>query len=306
MLSPQRIGVGLVGVLLMCLWPQTAHSDPSGGSFVNEDNVVVWTQSSGASQSQSSPARQTRGQSGESAAGCLSANGVQVPCFQFGDAWRPDLQCYARVKAIQPPVTEAVWEGNTSGMIVECRIGREDGWNTGWDAWVGTAELQAPPDPEELARRAVARMQLRPIPLGTFPRLAERSPSELGYVGWRVWMWVDGPSDATWGPITRSVSERGYTVSATARVDKVVWDMGDGSSVTCGLGTPWQSIWTHNEASPDCGHVYSRDGEYTVTATSHWVIDWSGIGESGVLTMELSDGGTVRIAEVQVVNVNEP
>ena len=116
-------------------------------------------------------------------------------------------------------------------------------------------------------------------------------------------MWVKSPAPNTWGPITRSVSEDGYTVTATGRVSKVVWDMGDGTQVTCGVGKPWRSIWVHNEASPDCGHVYVKDAEYTITATSYWEVNWSGIGETGTITLQLSDDATLRIAEVQVVNV---
>lgn len=295
------LAVGLVFITMAS--PLRATADASGGAFVNEDAVVVRVETS-SERRPSEPARRARGQSDAAPSGCQTASGAPLPCFQFGVAWRPDLQCYAKLKATQPPFTDEVWDGKATGMIVECRIGTENGWNTGWDAWVAAAALPEPPDPEELARRAVARMQLQPIRMGTFPKLAERAPADLGYVGWNVWLWADARSDSTWGPITRSVSERGFTVTATARVDKVVWDMGDGNQVECAGGTPWQSIWTHNEASPDCGHLYTKDGEYPVTATSHWVVDWAGIGESGVLTLALDTSGTLRIAEVQVVNVN--
>ena len=79
--------------------------------------------------------------------------------------------------------------------------------------------------------------------------------------------------------------------------------MGDGTTITCGQGKPWRSIWVHNEPSPDCGHMYAKDGEYTITATSHWVVNWSGIGQTGTITLQLDDTATLRIAEVQVVNV---
>ncbi len=146
-------------------------------------------------------------------------------------------------------------------------------------------------------------MDLRPITLGTFPLTTENAPSHLGYVGWNTWLWVDDAGEETWGPITRSASEAGYTVTATATVSEVVWDMGNGDTVTCGRGTPWRSTLTRNEASPDCGYVYTRDDEYTITATTYWDVVWSGIGSSGTIELDLSRSGTVRIAEVQVVNV---
>lgn len=171
--------------------------------------------------------------------------------------------------------------------------------------WQASAEAAAVPDPARLARIAVANMELRPVRLGTFPRTTQSAPNDLGYVGWNVWLWVDDPSDNTWGPITRSVSEAGYTVTATATVSRVVWDMGNGDTVACGKGTPWQEAWTRNEKSPDCGYVYERDGQYGITATTYWDVEWSGIGSSGTISLDLTADGDFRIAEVQVVNVAE-
>ena len=47
--------------------------------------------------------------------------------------------------------------------------------------------------------------------------------------------------------------------------------------------------------------TYTRQGTYTVRATSHWVITWSGIGESGTITMDLTQTAPVTIGEAQVV-----
>lgn len=276
-----------------------AAADGAGGVVLDEYAVVITVEVSGSQGSGGS----SGGGSGDGPTGCYSAGGAEIPCFQWGVAWRPDLECYARVKPVQPPLTDAVWGGREDGVILECRIGTEAGWNTSWDIWTATAVLPAPPDPAVLAARAVERMQLTGIRMGTFPEQAERAPSDLGYVGWNVWMWVDDPTPSSWGPITRSVSERGYTVTATGHVDKVVWDMGNGDTVTCQLGKPWISIWVHNEESPDCGYLYQRDGEYTVSATTYWVVNWSGIGQTGTITAQLTQSGTLRIAEVQVVNV---
>ncbi len=300
MLTRRIIAAVMAAVALVGLTAPTASGDASGGAFMNEDTVVISVGVSGESGS-SNGGRGSAGGSG-GPTGCYMG-GAEIPCFQWGVAWRPDLECYARVKPVQPPLTDAVWGGNEDGVILECRIGTEGGWNSSWDIWTATAVLPAPPDPAVLAARAVERMQLSAIRMGTFPEQAERAPMDLGYVGWNVWMWVDDPTPASWGPITRSVSERGYTVTATGHVDKVVWDMGNGDTVTCQLGKPWISIWVHNEASPDCGYLYERDGEYTVSATTYWVVNWSGIGQTGTITAQLTQSGTLRIAEVQVVNV---
>lgn len=145
-------------------------------------------------------------------------------------------------------------------------------------------------------------MGLRAITMGIFPKSVADDPDSLGYVGWNTWMWADSPSETTWGPITASASAGGYTVTATAEVDRVVWDMGNGDTVACGRGTPWRSRYTNNEPSPDCGYVYEQPGRYTITATSYWSVRWSGIGETGVIPLELSDTRDLVVAEVQVVN----
>ncbi len=165
------------------------------------------------------------------------------------------------------------------------------------------AAAAAIPDPARLAQVAVANMDLLPIQLGTFPKITQNAPDHLGYVGWNVWLWVEDPAENTWGPITRSASEAGYTVTATATVAEVVWDMGNGDRVTCGQGTARRASMTGNEPSPDCGYVYTHDGEYTITATTYWNVVWSGIGSSGTIDLDLTRSGDVRIAEVQVVNV---
>ena len=106
-----------------------------------------------------------------------------------------------------------------------------------------------------------ATMNLRAITIGMVP---ESRPGSVGLVGMPNWMWVDQPAANTWGPITRSASAAGWTVTATARVSKVTWDMGDSAPVVCnGPGTPYEDSYGKS-ASPTCGHTYTRQGTYTV------------------------------------------
>ncbi|WP_461109539.1 hypothetical protein [Tessaracoccus terricola] len=101
----------------------------------------------------------------------------------------------------------------------------------------------------------------------------------------------------------KSASAGGYTVSATAQVTQVVWDMGNGDTVSCGAGTPYPATVEEDPPSPDCGYVYTRDGHYTISATSYWEVAWSGIGQSGVIPLELTTNEQLSVAEIQVVNV---
>ncbi|MGO1488984.1 MAG: hypothetical protein ACTHWA_10595, partial [Arachnia sp.] len=215
--------------------------------------------------------------------------------------WHAGRMCYVRAETPVPPLTDPVWAGNTDGVVMRCT----SAGNVAALYWQASAEAAAAaiPDPARLAQMAVETMDLSPIELGTFPLTTQNAPDHLGYVGWNAWLWVESAGENTWGPITRSASEAGYTVTATASVSEVVWDMGNGDTVTCDQGTPWHESLSRNEPSPDCGYVYVRDGEYTIAATTFWNIEWSGIGSSGTIEMDLTRSGDVRIAEVQVVNV---
>jgi len=119
-------------------------------------------------------------------------------------------------------------------------------------------------------------------------------------------MW-NTPSETTWGPITRTAAVPSVSVTATARVDRTVWEMGDGSTVTCTTpGTPYEDQYG-DDPSPDCGHRYTKTSvrelgnAYTVTATNYWVFEWAGGGQSGQIPLELSDSVQIRVGEMQVL-----
>ena len=149
-------------------------------------------------------------------------------------------------------------------------------------------------------QRAVDSMTL----LG--PDIASPRAAGKYTVGVPMWMWVN-QSATTYGPNTASASAGGITVTATAKVSKIVWQMGDGASVTCtGPGTPYASSEGMAE-SPTCGHVYSKtsaaaqSGRFPVTATSTWTINWQGGGQAGQLAEVRQTDVQVAVGEVQVV-----
>lgn len=152
---------------------------------------------------------------------------------------------------------------------------------------------------------AVDSMNLAAIDIGIVP---EPRPGYVGIVGMPVWMWAANPSPNTVGPITASASAGGITVTATARVDTITWSMGDGSTVVCqGAGTPYDESYGDAQ-SPDCGHVYTvtsagePGGKFTVAATSDWVIDWAGAGQTGTIRMdELQRSVQIAVGEAQVL-----
>ncbi|UVT14187.1 ATP/GTP-binding protein [Streptomyces thermocarboxydus] len=166
--------------------------------------------------------------------------------------------------------------------------------------WLADPPPQETVDPAVLAQRAVDSMTL----LG--PDIASPRVAGKYTVGVPMWMWVNR-SATTYGPNTASASAGGITVTATAKVSKIVWKMGDGASVTCnGPGTPYTSSQGMAE-SPTCGHVYSKtsagaqNGKFPVTATSTWTINWQGGGQAGQLTQVRQTNVQVAVGEVQVV-----
>ncbi|WP_416960096.1 ATP/GTP-binding protein [Streptomyces sp. Agncl-13] len=158
-------------------------------------------------------------------------------------------------------------------------------------------------DPAVLAQQAVDKMKL------AGPDIASPRAAGKYTVGVPVWMWVN-QSATTYGPNSASATAGGVTVTATAKVSKIVWRMGDGATVTCtGPGTVYAAAVGMGE-SPTCGHLYTTtsanaaNGKYEVTATSTWTIDWqvtAGGGQTGQLTEIRQTQTQVAIGELQVV-----
>lgn len=162
---------------------------------------------------------------------------------------------------------------------------------------------QEAPEPAVLARIAIGRMDLKAPEIGMWPSPLEQLPEGRNYVGWNNWMWVNNPGRNTWGPITKTVTESGYSVTATAMVAGVTWEMGNGDTKECGKGTEHPEYRTHDEKSPDCGYVYHQRGDFTVTATAHWVINWRGLGKNGTIQMDLTSQVHTSVVEVVAVNI---
>lgn len=233
-----------------------------------------------------------------------SYQGKEIPCNgPGGSVWSSAHACWVG----------DVWDPGGEGAEPPPGQTNEDGaWHicywpppgSSWDpVWIENGEVGI--DPVVLANHAIAAMDLDPITIGIVP---ESGPNRVGLVGLPVWMWVDNQTEDTWGPITRSASQGPVSVSATATVSSVIWNMGDGTTVTCtGPGTPYADHFGKQE-SPTCGHRYDKmsssqpDGAYQVTATSHWVVEWSGGGQSGTIELDLTtEPLPIRVGEAQVL-----
>ena len=223
-----------------------------------------------------------------------------VECLFQGGWWIDEQQCY--VKAMNPPLpfTDGRWLGHTDGAVYMCvALGADATYTTSF-FWSQTVPPGLPyTDPRVLAEQALAALQLRPIRMGMVP---EDKPGYVGLVGMPVWMWVDAPDPHTYGPATNTASDGSVTVTINAKVAKTLWEMGDGKSVTCNAaGTAYQDS-DGKKMSPDCGYSYTKQGTYTIRATTTWDIAWTAnTGQSGTIPLTLTATRTVVIGEVQVI-----
>ncbi|GGY70703.1 ATP/GTP-binding protein [Streptomyces xanthochromogenes] len=206
----------------------------------------------------------------------------------------------------QPDAGSLDWEGHKpgDGAVYEqhCHMDNSTAMVITRMVWAPRPLAAVQVDPSVLAQQAVDKMLLRGPQIGITPK-----PGGKGVVGMPVYLWTATGAE-TYGPNTASASAGGVTVTATAKVSKIVWSMGDGRSVTCTTaGTPYQAEFG-KQPSPDCGYRYSQpsstqpSGKYHVTATSTWSIDWTGGGQTGQLTETRTSAVDITVAEVQVLN----
>jgi hypothetical protein len=229
-----------------------------------------------------------------------------VACSSEYGYWSNQYNCYISPLKPQPPADDPAWQGHEpgEGAVYQCFQPQTGILVPVWAADTPPGS-DAGPTPGEVAQLAVDQMNLTAIDVGITP---EPGRDSVGIVGMPVWLWVQAPDAQTYGPATASASAGGITVIATARVQQITWDMGDGDQVVCQTpGTPYQPSYG-DQASPDCGHLYTESsagqpgGRYTVTATSDWVVTWQGAGQEGTIELDgLASSVQITVGEGQVL-----
>ncbi|MFD4323633.1 hypothetical protein ACFWQC_03300 [Nocardioides sp. NPDC058538] len=229
-----------------------------------------------------------------------------VPCQSPYGAWHNGHNCYVEPADPPPAAGDPAWQGHEpgDGGVYNCYQPQTTLLTQIWAANPPEGAA-AGPSPREVAQMAVEQMNLSAIDIGITPEPGQNS---VGLVGMPVWLWARQPDSHTYGPATASASAGGITVTATARVHEITWNMGDGTTVRCRTaGTPYQASYG-KKSSPDCGHVYTLSssrtlgGKYTVTATSAWVITWQGAGQTGTIRLNgLSRSVQITVGEAQVL-----
>ena len=248
------------------------------------------------------------GQGGGGARICRKG-AIVISCDDGHGVWHDREQCYASVWPDPPPLSDPVWEGHTDGVILACQF--KMGGANAMGAGLYPHLFWAPSSPGvslvALADQAVEEMRLAAPEIGL---TGYGNSGSMQVLGLPTWMWAADPGESTTGPITRSASAGGVTVTATARLRETVWNMGDGGVVTCSgenaAGTPYARSYDALP-SPTCGYRYTRSSgsepgrKYTVTVTSNWEIEWSGEGRSGTMTRSFVRSTQLRVGEVQVI-----
>ena len=229
-----------------------------------------------------------------------------VPCQSADGYWSNSYHCYVSPVTPPPPAGDPAWHGHQpgDGAIYNCSQPQTGMLIMIW-AQDPPPNSGTGPTPREVAQIAVKQMGLTAIDIGIAPK---SGPGSIGVVGMPVWMWAASPNDHSVGPITSTASADGMTVTATAKLLYVTWDMGDDSQIVCKTsGTPYKPEYGRKE-SPDCGYTYKLSSArepgqaYTVTATSNWVITWAGAGQTGTIRLDgLARSAQIRIGEEQVL-----
>ncbi len=240
-----------------------------------------------------------------------SWSGNPIPCSApdgYHGNWDSDVDCWVSLANPQPPASDPSWNGHQPGDGVIWEMDCPRFMPQDWTQFVRVtyqwfADPPAGPAPKTLALEALAELTLNPPDIQMAPK-----KGATAVLGLPVWFWsTDTPT--TWGPESQTVTDQGLSVTVTARVQDIVWQTGDGESVTCASpGTPYEQSYG-DASSPTCGHTYAQPsggqpgGAYQVTATSYWVASWTASdGQTGNLTDQTASSTTLKVGEVQVLN----
>ncbi|MGH8997690.1 MAG: hypothetical protein ACRDYB_16975, partial [Acidimicrobiales bacterium] len=154
--------------------------------------------------------------------------------------------------------------GPTPGewLVVTCSgPGAVDPMPLMWVTNAAPAVVTAEANPVLVGMQAVRQLGL------TSPSIEMAPPDGAAQlVGVPTWLWI---APGAWRTLVASASAGAVAATATAMPTKVVWEMGDGASVTCvGPGTPY--VASAPDATTDCSYTWGEPGSYTVTATLYW------------------------------------
>lgn len=286
--------------------PATGITCPPGQTPVTTPTGVVCVVSTGGGTSTSASPTGGGGGGGGGGNTCYTAwDHSPVPCYVAGEGWYDaDIACWVELEQPQPPASDPLWQGRTPGdgaiWQATCPGANGPGYKPLYDFWAANPPVGQ--SPTVLLSTATAELVMHGPAIGTAPKTGG-----LTLVGLPVWMWTT-VSKQTWGPQTVTVTADGMTLTATAKATKIVWNMGDGNSITCdNPGTMYQTSYGA-ASSPTCGYTYDTSAVYHVTATAYWMVTWTAselgiqISEGTATPPPVQSATTVHVGELQVLN----
>ena len=204
----------------------------------------------------------------------------------------------------QPPAGSPFWGGHSPDdgdlYIVVCP-------GTGTPTYTFVPNNDPPPNPAELARRALGLLKLERPDI----HLAPQPPAKT-YVGLATWLWMP---PAQWATLKKSVTAGATTVTVTAVPETVAWDMGPGTRICYSAGREWKVGKMPRGSKTSCSYTYKRvsdfepDKKFKVAATITYQVDWTCAGNCSIDEGTLghvrgpTGGAAIRVSERQSVVV---
>jgi hypothetical protein len=157
-----------------------------------------------------------------------------------------------------------------------------------------------------IAPATLARQAWKQLPLVFPPPATSPAIDQPQYVNLATWLWVE---PGAWVSRSATAEVPGLSATVTATPMRVEWDLGDGSTVTCGAGTPYDTARPAAEQSTDCSHQFrdasstQPDGRFHAVATMWWSVWWTATdGSMGVLPAAFrSTRFTLEVDEIQAL-----
>lgn len=159
-------------------------------------------------------------------------------------------------------------------------------------------------NPTALVQEAISEQSLPQPKISTSPPLPSGAVVNLP-----TWLWLN---NADWHPVTATAAVDGFNVTAVATPVSVIWNMGDGKSVTCtGPGTAYDPTRPDASQHSDCTYAFTRSSvnqpgsAFQVTASVQWRTTWQASDGTNGQLAAITRTATIPISvrEIQAVNV---
>jgi len=218
--------------------------------------------------------------------------------------------CFLTYIDPQPDANNPTWGGHTpdEGSLYyrRCHLGGDPQGDA--VVFVPDGEEPPPPDPDDLARKALDEMPLKNPNVHLAP-----APPDQTYVGLDTWLWMP---PGQWTNLEKSVTAGDTTVTVTAVPKSVLWNMGPSSTTCHSPGREWKFGQMPKGSETDCSYKYTKisdfepDKKFKVASTITYQVDWTCDGDCLVDAGDLgpvpgpAGGAAISVGERQSVVVS--